>query len=279
MKKLIGIIFMIVFVLSVSAQGKRDYEGHATGDNPPGSNNGMVDSTNTDNGQRKDFVGGVQLVPDFPDTAQADFEEAIKSTDAYKAIYEPWKLLGSDVVAIPYGCPMNPNTFANITATQNVTYGAMYKLLDTITVTGVRTMQGTQGVYTAQKYNGFSLYRLGNDTVICVDSTTNDGDIWKGSAGSSIAKAWANGAHVLAPGIYYVHTTFNSSGAPSTAPTLLAHSVTYSGFNALYNLVTLGEGKMRTLITGTNYPAASYPISAYTSSAFAIHAVLYYTAP
>ena len=269
---------MIGFVLSVSGQ-RRDYEGHAIGDNPPGSNTLAIDSATTVAGERTLYDGADTISPVYKSTHIGDFDEALRETDAYKAAYEPWKLMGSDVVAIPFGVPMFPTSLSNISAANNISYGAAYYLFEPTNTTGIRAMQGAAGVYTATKFNGFALYKFVNDTIIVVDSTVNDGNIWKTSYGNAITKTWTNGPHTLAPGIYCVHAIYNTSDTASTAATVATHSSTGTGMNAVYNLVSAGEVRFRYVITSTDYPAARYPKTSFVSSAFTIHGALYYTAP
>lgn len=90
----------------------------------------------------------------------------------------------------------------------------------TDTITAISWVQGTQGVYTADSYNGIALYSVNVASGLCtkIDSTANDGEIWKGAVNSLQTKALTK-TNILTPGIYAVGFVYNSS-AQTTAPTL-----------------------------------------------------------
>ena len=86
------------------------------------------------------------------------------------------------------------------------------------TIHGVKWKQGTTGSYTANNYNGVILCRISNDSLYVVASSTNDGNIWKGSANTVQSKAFSS-SYNAAEGAYFVILVYNSS-AQTTAPTI-----------------------------------------------------------
>jgi len=98
----------------------------------------------------------------------------------------------------------------------------------TTTITGVRWFQTTQGNYTANNYNGVALYSVSGGTLTRVDSSANDGTIWKTSSNSWGSKAFSN-TYSASSGIYYVGILYSSS-AQTTAPAFGASATTINAF-------------------------------------------------
>lgn len=113
----------------------------------------------------------------------------------------------------------------------------LFYLSDTTDITGVGYMLSTQGDYTADNYNGFAIYSVSGTTYTKIDSTANDGNLWKAAANTAATKAFSSGAQELNPGIYYIFLVYNNS-AQVTAPKLYYN-------NDLANAAFAG-------ITGTN---------------------------
>jgi len=86
------------------------------------------------------------------------------------------------------------------------------------TITGVKWYQTTQGVYTADNYNGVGLYTYSAGTLTLVASSTNDGDIWKAASNTWATKAFSS-TYVATAGIYVICALYNSS-AQTTAPAI-----------------------------------------------------------
>lgn len=117
--------------------------------------------------------------------------------------------------------------FDNITTAVAMTSGrlelrAMYLPKDK-TVTGIKWFQNVTGVYTASaNYNGVCLYSYSAGTLTLVANSTDDGNIWKGTAASVQSKVFTTPYSAIA-GIYYIGFLYSQS-AQTTAPTMGANS-------------------------------------------------------
>jgi len=124
------------------------------------------------------------------------------------------RALGSDVKAQRFNRTL-------VTRTSGIGDGTLHMaaiwLDNPATLTGIRYYHGTQGVYTADNYNGVGLYTYSGGTLTRVASSTDDGDIWKASA--EMKTVPFSSPYVASAGLYYVAFLYNSS-AQTTAPTL-----------------------------------------------------------
>lgn len=120
----------------------------------------------------------------------------------------------------------------------------------TTTITGVGWVQVTQGNYTASDYNGIGLYSydLLNQKLILVESTTNDGDIWKASANSYATKNFSNSV-TINKGLYYIGTLYNNS-AQVTAPTVIAAG-TFLQHPSIMNAASISSGYLSGSVTSS----------------------------
>jgi len=101
-------------------------------------------------------------------------------------------------------------------------------------VTGVLWYQARAGVYTANNYNGFGLYKFSGATGTLIASTTTDTALLKGSTGFKF-KAFTSPS-IVTTGAYVVALIYSNSVQP-TAPTIGAVDVTASQPNlTAYNL-------------------------------------------
>jgi hypothetical protein len=91
------------------------------------------------------------------------------------------------------------------------------------TLTGVKWYQATTGNYTADAYNGVGLYTVSAGVATLVASSTNDGNIWKGSVLWQ-SKAFSS-PYAAIKGTYYIGALYNSS-AQTTAPGAIGVSIT-----------------------------------------------------
>jgi len=134
---------------------------------------------------------------------------------------------------------------------QTLIFNAYYLPVGQV-ITGVKFFQQTQGVYTANNYNGVGLYSYSGGTLTLVASSTNDGNIWKGVALSWQTKAFSS-TYNAAAGIYFVAALYSSS-AQTTQPFVLGQNVylenTFSRFD-FTNLISINA----TLISQTALPA------------------------
>ena len=128
----------------------------------------------------------------------------------------------------------------------------LFYLSDTTDVTGVGYMLSTQGNYTADNYNGFAIYSVSGTTYTKIDSTANDGNLWKTAANTTAVKAFSAGPHELNPGIYYVFLVYNNS-AQTTAPKLYYNN---DLANAAFAGLT-GTNKIQGVVNSQTTPPAT----------------------
>ncbi|MGN6475752.1 MAG: hypothetical protein ACTHKV_00900 [Flavipsychrobacter sp.] len=124
--------------------------------------------------------------------------------------------LGSDIKATP-AYPVNSVSLSVAPIDQIVRLLAVY-LPKAAVITGASWFQSTTGNYTANNYNGIGLYSYSGGILTLVASSTNDGNIWKGT-GSSWQRKDFSSTYNAAPGIYYVAMLYCRSAA-TTAPTI-----------------------------------------------------------
>jgi len=138
---------------------------------------------------------------------------------------------------------------------------------------GVKWLQGTQGSYTADNYNGILLGTLSGGTVTFVDSTANDGNIWKGTANTFQSKAFTTPYSVTAGTTYVIVAVYNNS-AQATLPTMygatavsvsaalagdFTNSVKLVGTKASTSNLLIGGTQAYSGITGTNALPIFFP--------------------
>jgi hypothetical protein len=114
------------------------------------------------------------------------------------------------------------------------------------TMTGVKWFQGAQGDYTADNYNGLGLYTYSGGTITLVASSTNDGNIWKGTSNTWQSKAFS-ATYLASAGVYFIGALYNSSAqvtAPSigSSATMLNATVTTQDFTNSAKLVSSVAG-------------------------------------
>lgn len=90
------------------------------------------------------------------------------------------------------------------------------------TVTSVTFFTRTTGDYTADKYNGIYLFSFASGILTNIDSTVNDGNIWKGTANTYSTVNFTFPVAVKR-GVYYLGF-LNNSSAQVTAPAILGVS-------------------------------------------------------
>ncbi len=104
-------------------------------------------------------------------------------------------------------------TLGNVTLTLTMASGtgrfvAVY-LPVAATLTGVKWFQSVQGVYTSNNYNGVGLYTYSEGTLTLVASSTNDGNIWKGTGNTFTSKAFSS-TYAAAAGVYFVCALYSN---------------------------------------------------------------------
>lgn len=116
-------------------------------------------------------------------------------------------------------------------ADQSLRFVAVY-LPVAQTITGVKFFQHTQGNYTANNYNGVGLYSYSGGTLTLVASSTNDGNIWKGTTSTWQTKAFSS-TYVASAGIYFIGALYCTS-SQTTAPQIgSGTSMTNSAVSAM----------------------------------------------
>jgi len=180
--------------------------------------------------------------------------------------------MGSTIKGYNLTCPIISLISTNAALTSgNILLTATY-IPKSTTITGVKFFQSTQGVYTANNYNGVGLYSVSGGTLTLVASSTNDGNVWKGTSNTWQTKAFSS-TYSAAAGIYYVAALYSSS-AQTTAPAVgvMAASINTTALKAfdfgnslkLTEFIT-GQTSMASSITSsaTTYASGNYGIYIY----------------
>ncbi len=153
---------------------------------------------------------------------------------------------------------------------QRIYYIAVYLPIAS-TITGVKFIQITQGNYTANNYNGVGLFTYSAGVLTKVATSTDDGNIWKATAGTMSSKAFS-GTYSATAGLYFVGLMYSSS-AQVTAPAL-----GILGTAGTTNTVTdfTNSTFSNALITGqTAFPASTQAMSGLTAAATEYKVYLY----
>ena len=123
---------------------------------------------------------------------------------------EAQQAMGSTIKANTIGCPTIWVATSGIGMNvQTTMYTAVY-IHTTMTITGVKWIQQTQGNYTANNYNGVGLYSASGGTLTLVVSSSNDGNIWKGGSNSLQSKAFGS-TYTANAGVYYIGALYSRS--------------------------------------------------------------------
>jgi len=117
--------------------------------------------------------------------------------------------LGSAIIGYS---PMNLSNLLNSNKAlfDATLYVVGYYLPVGATISGVKFFQGVQGNYTADNYNGVALFSYSGGTITLVASSTNDGNIWKGTSNTWQTKAFSS-TYVAAAGMYFIGMLYNYS--------------------------------------------------------------------
>lgn len=147
-------------------------------------------------------------------------------TDAkVNAALTVYGLLGGTIKAEPIFGNLTNLTTSYTLADNTTIYTAVY-LPVAATITGVAWVQGIAGNYTADNYNGVGLYTYSAGNITKVASSTDDGNIWKGTVSTFQTKNFS-ATYAATAGLYYIGILYNNS-AQVTAPTVSAISSTSS---------------------------------------------------
>jgi hypothetical protein len=181
------------------------------------------------------------------------------------------QLLGATIKSSPIGVPLLPSTGGGMNAGRSY-FNAIYVNKE-ITITGATWFQSNQGVYTASNYNGIALYSESSGTVTLVDSTTNDGNIWKAATTTWQQKAFAGGTRILQPGVYYLMALYNSSSA-TTSPSLGIWQ-TISGMIGSFTILSNSRKIFGGITGGITTPPSTQAMSTWNASQFYFSLFLY----
>ena len=125
--------------------------------------------------------------------------------------------MGSTFKGTTLTCPDNRLMASATLVDGSMRFVAVYIPAATI-LTGVKFYQSNTSSYTADNYNGVGLFSVSGGTITLVASSTNDGNIWKGTINTWQTKAFSS-TYSASAGLYYVGALYNSS-AEVTAPTI-----------------------------------------------------------
>lgn len=199
-------------------------------------------------------------------TADVDYLQQDMSLVAYQA-------MGSSIKCYNVGAPIITQLTSGISMTSlNEFFTAVY-IPKTTTITGVMFYQQTQGNYTANNYNGVGLYSASGGTLTLVASSTDDGNIWKGTSNSWQTKAFSS-AYTASAGLYYIGALWSSSSTTANpaigyAGTAAAGLVSTSTFDFTNSNKTTGY------ITGRTSLISSQAMSGTTTWQYKLGFYLY----
>lgn len=190
---------------------------------------------------------------------QAQFVDLIDSTlfpgDQDLAILA-MQSLGSVIKAQPVDFPAPSWITSNTAITAAQLHLIPVYLPVASTLTGVKWWQSVAGVYTASDTNSVSLFSYSGGTITKQAESTNNGNLWKGSA--LRAEAFAS-TYAAPAGFYYIGMLYNTS-AQTTGPTVGSTTTTS---NATINTFDFtNSGKLRAFINTVATPATSYSMNA-----------------
>jgi hypothetical protein len=161
------------------------------------------------------------------------------------------QLLGSSFKGITLTIPdFKCNTSGTLTS--GTLYLVPVYIPVSTTITGIKFQQITQGVYTANNYNGVGLYSVSSGTLTLQASSTNDGNIWKGTAAAWQTKAFSS-TYSASAGVYYIGFIYSSS-AQTTAP-IISSSTNTTGTNSMLLDLTNSNKLSASIATQTSLPS------------------------
>jgi hypothetical protein len=180
-----------------------------------------------------DYTNGQKVsasVPGFAPTGSGNNYDFLDGTGAYTQPVDyslrAYSLLGSAVIGQTVGNSLSTPSASTAMTDGQVKFFAVY-LPKAATLTGVKFIQTVQGSYTSDNYNGIGLYTYSAGTLTLVASTTDDGNLWKGTSSTVQSKAFSS-TYAAAAGLYYVGFLYNSS-AQTTAPSILQFTLGNAG--------------------------------------------------
>lgn len=206
---------------------------------------------------------------------------AIKSALAYlasqtagtpqSAALTAYQALGSEMKALPlFGSLSQVNT-GGVMVDRSIRLIPV-NLLSNETITGINYLISIAGDYTADAYNGVGLYTYSAGIYTLVASSTNDGDIWKGTINTFHSKVFTTPYNAV-KGLYYVAMLWCRSAV--VAVPQIACGPSNGGFTATASADFTNGAKTISILAGqTSFPA-TITASATAVSATNIFAALY----
>jgi hypothetical protein len=146
-------------------------------------------------------------------------------TNTEFAITTAYQLLGSAIKSVNLNHLTGWLTSAITLVSQQQKFVPVY-VQTAATLTGVMFEMNTQGVYTANNYNGVGLYSINAGTLTLVASSANNGNLYKAAAQSLVKEPFAV-AYSAAVGVYYISLLYSNS-AETTAPSISGQSANFN---------------------------------------------------
>lgn len=137
-------------------------------------------------------------------------------------VYARYRDLGSRMLGGTYNATperTSGSVAGSVLLDGQVGYCLYYTGGNTDTLVGIQWHHGTQGSYTADNYNGIVFGTLSGGTITWVDSTANDGAIWKGTSNTWQYKAFYT-PYIMSPNTTYVVGFIYNNSAQVTQPTI-----------------------------------------------------------
>jgi hypothetical protein len=137
-----------------------------------------------------------------------------EGTDGNIALYQSF---GSTIKAQTF--PINEIAIGATAMSSGVIWYAAIRVTTAQTITGVKWYQAAQGNYVATGYNGVGIYTYSGGTLTRLDTSANDGNIWKAGGLTFPSKAISTPQSISAGTTLIVAVLFQSLST-STSPKL-----------------------------------------------------------
>lgn len=146
-----------------------------------------------------------------------------------------------------------------------------FYIREACTITGARWFQNAAGVYVADNYNGIGLYTISGGVLTLVASSVDDGNLWKASPFTWVAKNFSP-AYPASVGLLYLGMLYNNS-SQTTAPTFGCSPNMSSGISQQSDFAN--SAKLFAFNSGNNTLPTNLAMSACPGATVMIYAALY----